>query len=212
MRNVGDAESEGKEGHKNGFPEADDFHVAEQREVIQVALLREGDGPAQNVAPKSHIGIGEEEPLSGGGFIGFLQRVRFAEPAGRKLGDVHNAEPRVDGREFVEDAAGGVERAVVDGDHFEVGIIELHECGEGGREFFFLVARGEEKGNSRAIGIRRRREILYPRQANRAIGDAESMSNPEKCDGSEENESQKVHGDWCRTLASGYPNTRCGEA
>jgi hypothetical protein len=38
------------------------------------------------------------------------------------------------------------------------------------------------------------------------------MSNPEKCDGSEENESQKVHGDWCRMLASGYPNTRCGEA
>jgi hypothetical protein len=38
------------------------------------------------------------------------------------------------------------------------------------------------------------------------------MSDPEKCDGSEENESQEVHGDWCRALASGYPNTGWGEA
>ena len=116
------------------------------------------------------------------------------------------------GREFVENAAGGVARAVVDGDHIEMGIIELHEGGEGGREFFFLVTRGEEKGNPWAIGIRRRSEIFYPGEAKRAIGDAESVGKPEKCDGSEENESKNMHGDWCRAVTSGYPNTRCGEA
>jgi hypothetical protein len=35
------------------------------------------------------------------------------------------------------------------------------------------------------------------------------VSEPEKCDGSKEKDSEKMHGDWCRMQASGYPNTRC---
>ena len=97
------------------------------------------------------------------------------------------------GRKIVEDAASGVARAVVDGDDFELGIIELHEGCEGGGEFFFLVARGEEEGDTRAIGIGRRRVIFYPGKSNRAIGDAKSVSEPEKCDGGEEKESEKMH-------------------
>jgi hypothetical protein len=38
------------------------------------------------------------------------------------------------------------------------------------------------------------------------------VSDPEKCDGSEEKDSEKMHGDWCRMQASGYPNMRCEEA
>ena len=49
MRVAGDVKGEPEERNENGLPEADNFHVAEQGNVIQVALFREGDGTAEQV-------------------------------------------------------------------------------------------------------------------------------------------------------------------
>src|SRR4029077_3570325 len=116
------------------------------------------------------------------------------------------------GSKIVEDAARGVTRAVINRYHLEMRIVELHECSESAGKFFFLVARAKENRDSRAIGIRRGRKILHPGKSKRAVSDAESVSEPEKCDGSKEKDSEKMHGDWCRMQASGYPSTRWGEA
>ena len=51
--------------------------------MFQVARFRESNGAPQDIGFETHIGIREEQPFAGGGFVGFLEGVRFAEPAGR---------------------------------------------------------------------------------------------------------------------------------
>jgi len=72
-----------KKSNKHGLPEANHFDIAHEREVFQVARFRECNGAAQDIGFETHIGICEEQPVGGGGFVGFLEGMRFAEPAGR---------------------------------------------------------------------------------------------------------------------------------
>jgi len=57
---------------------------------------------------------------------------------------MHNTKPRMRGGEFVEDAAGSIVRAVINGDDFQTWIIDIHQRDECGWQFFFFVTRGEE--------------------------------------------------------------------
>src|SRR6266446_5635807 len=98
--------------------------------------------------------------------------------------------------EVVEDASSRIFRTVINGDDLQIWVIDFHQCGERGRQFFFFVPRGEENRYARTLCIRRRREILDPRQTHGAICNAESVGQPEECDDSEENESEKMHGNW----------------
>ncbi len=110
--------------------------------------------------------------------------------------DVDNPKPGMRGCEFVEDAAGRVLRAVVDSDDLQIQVIDLHQRGKRGRQFFFFVTRREENRDTRTIGVGCGREILDPGKANGAIGNAKAVGEPEECDETKENQSKKMHGNW----------------
>ena len=113
-----------KKGNQHFFPEAVHLHVAKQREVVEFALLRQSDRAPDDIRLEAHIGIGKQKPLAIAGFKSLLKSVRFSEPAIRNLGNVHRAKTRMRRREIVENAARGILRAVVDGDDFELRIVE----------------------------------------------------------------------------------------
>ncbi|SRR5258706_7213055 len=138
-------EAESHESNENLFPEASHFDFTEQREVVEAAPFCERDGTSEDVGFEADISIGEEQPIAGGYFVAFLEGVWFAEPAGRQLIDVHSAEPGMGGRDFVEDAAGGVFRTVVYGDDLEIRVIDFHQSGESGRKFFLFIAPGKDQ-------------------------------------------------------------------
>ncbi len=76
--------------------------------MVELAIASQGDGAAKRVRLEAHIGVGKEQPIAGGGFVGFLESMRLAEPAFGKFSDVDDAETVVSGREVVEDAGGGI--------------------------------------------------------------------------------------------------------
>jgi len=82
IRIDGNVKRHAKKSNKHRLPEANHFDVAHEREVLQVARFRECNGAAQNIRFETHIGISEEQPIAVGGFVSFLEGVRFAEPAG----------------------------------------------------------------------------------------------------------------------------------
>jgi len=82
IRIDGNVKRHAKKSNKHRLPEANHFDVAHEREVLQVARFRETNGAAQGIGLEPHIGICEEQPIARGSFVGFLEGVRFAEPAG----------------------------------------------------------------------------------------------------------------------------------
>ena len=69
--------------------------------------------------------------------------MRFAEPTGRQFIDVHDFQARMSGGEFVEDARCRVSRTIVDGNDFEIGIVEFDKSGESRGQIFFFVEGGK---------------------------------------------------------------------
>jgi hypothetical protein len=77
--------------------------------------------------------------------------VGLAQPAGRQFGDVESAEfVRVLAGDGVDEVAGLIGAAVVDGDDLEVGIVLREEGVEGGGDIGGLVAGGDDDGDRRA--------------------------------------------------------------
>jgi hypothetical protein len=60
--------------------------------VVELAIASESDGAAKRVRLEAHIGVGKEQPIAGGDFVGLLKGMRLAEPAFGKFGDVDDAE------------------------------------------------------------------------------------------------------------------------
>jgi hypothetical protein len=114
------------------------------------------------------------------------------------LRDVDNAKPRMRGSEFVKDAACRVLRPVVDGNYLQIQVIDFHQRGERGGQFFFFVTRREEHRDTRAIGVGCRREIPDPGEADGAKGNAKAVGEPEERNETKENQSEKMHGNWCQ--------------
>jgi len=111
---------------------------------------------------------------------------------------VHNTKPRMRGSETVEDAAGGVLRTVIHGDDLQIRVIDFHQRGECGGQFFFFVPRREEHRDTRTTGVGYRREILDPGEADGAKGNAKAVGEPEERSETKENQSEKMHGNWCQ--------------
>jgi len=102
------------------------------------------------------------------------------------------------GSKLVEDAAGRFLRTVVDSDDLQIRVINFHQRAECGPQFFFFVTRREENRDAWTIGIGCGREILDPRKANGAISNAEAVGEPEERNETKEDQSEKMHGNWCQ--------------
>src|SRR5712664_4919710 len=100
------------------------------------------------------------------------------------------------GSELVEDAASRVLRPIIDRNYLQLRVINFHQRGKCGGQFFFFVTRREENRDARTIGVACGREILDPGKANGAIGNAKAVGEPEECDETKENQSKKMHGNW----------------
>jgi len=116
-----------------------------------------------------------------------------SQPAG-SWGDVDGPKPEMRGSELVEDAAGRVLRPVIDRDYLQIRVIDFHQRDERGGQFFFFVTRREENRDARTIGVGCGREILDPRKAHGAIGNAEAVGEPEERNETKENQSEMMHG------------------
>ena len=92
----------------------------DQREVIQFALFRQRDRAAKNIRLEAHISIRKKQPLAGRSLIRFLQRVRFAEPAGREFRNVDSAKTRMRCGELIENAARRILRTVIHANNFQM--------------------------------------------------------------------------------------------
>src|SRR6267143_3860415 len=139
----GDLKYKTKKCNEQLLPETNDFDVTEERQVVQIVLRCQGDGPAKDVGFEADISIGEEQPIAGGDFVGFLEGVWFPKPAGRQFRNMHDAEPRMRSGIIVENASGRIIRTVVHRDNFEIRIINFHQRGESRGKFFLLIARGK---------------------------------------------------------------------
>ncbi len=197
VRIVGKMKNGDEENDQGFLPETNHFHVAEEREVVQVALRCESNGAAENVRFQANVSVSKEQPLAIGLFVSFLEGMRLAEPAGREIGNVNDPKPRMQSGEIIEDAAGGIFRTVINGDYLKGGVIDIHQRGKRGGQFFFFVTRGEEDRDARAIGIAGRRDILDHRKMQRAVSNVDAVENPERSDTCAENQSEKMHGNWC---------------
>src|SRR5882762_10271925 len=111
---------------------------------------------------------------------------------------MHDAEPRMRSGEIVEDAAGRVSRTVVYGDDLKIRIVNFHQCGQSGRKFFLFIASRKDQRNSRRVRVHSRRETFQPWEADRAVGSAQTVSEPKKRDQAKKYESKNMHGNWCR--------------
>src|ERR1700741_1315842 len=109
-------------------------------------------------------------------------------------------------RKLIQDLRGGVGRTIVDGDNFQVGIIDANKCGEGGGKLLLFITSSKNQRKFGAIGVGRWRVIPKPGQSNSPIGDSQAVSEPEESDESEEEYLKETHADWSRKAASGYPN------
>ena len=139
MRLGGQVEGHSEKTDKHFFPETDHFRIAEKGEMVEFQQANQCGATAQSVWHETDIGVGEQQPFAGRGFIGFLQSVWLAEPSLRQFLDVDYFQARVRGGEFVKDARGRVGGAIVDGDDFEIGIVEGDQRGEGGGKLFFFI-------------------------------------------------------------------------
>ena len=117
-------------------------------EVVGMGGYRMGKSEADCSGVEEHIGIGEKEVVGAGLPSGKGHGVGFAEPTGRQFGDVEGAESfRVFGSYCVNDRAGLVGAAVVDGDYLKVRVVLLEKRVEGGTDVCGLVACGYDHGN-----------------------------------------------------------------
>src|SRR5260370_32893143 len=77
MRISGHVKSHPKKSNEYGLPEADHLHITNKRKVIKSARFRKSHGAAEGIGLKSHVGVGKEQPVAGGGFISLLESVWF---------------------------------------------------------------------------------------------------------------------------------------
>ncbi len=111
-----------------------------------------GNRPAQGVGLEENIGVGEEQPVASRLFTRDPHGVRLAQPAGRQFCNVDNSQLAMrfrPGRNLIHDLAGVVGGAVVDRNHFKVGILESQQAGEGFADMRFFVASRNDDADAR---------------------------------------------------------------
>src|SRR5215472_8635000 len=190
--------AEPKESDKHRLPKSHHLHVAQQGQMIEVVRFLERNRAPQNIRFEAHIRVGEQQPLARGSVVGFLQSMRLAQPAFRKPVDVHHAEPWIGGRKRIENFSRSILRAVVNGDHFEVWIVNFHEGSKRRGQLFLFVSGAEKHGNSRALRIPSGREVSDPGKAYGSVGNPETVGEPKYRDNPKQRDSNEMHGDWSR--------------
>ena len=78
--------------------------------------------------------------------------------------------PRAALGELVQNFAGSVFGTIIHRDDFKIRIVDGSQRGKSGGEFFLLVARGKNEGNTRTIGIGACRKIFQPGQTGGPVG------------------------------------------
>jgi hypothetical protein len=147
--------------------------------MVEALIQGEIHYAAENVWGEMDVGVGENDPTSGGELMPLVERVRLAEPARGKGIDMQDAEARILGGVFVHYATGGVGGAVVHGDDFVIGIVEGKHGLEGGGEFAGFIARGEDYRNAQAIFGCERGNALDAREAQDADAGADGLDRPD---------------------------------
>jgi hypothetical protein len=120
--------------------------------VVGVSGEGVGECETDGGGMEEDVGVGEEEVTRGGVAGGEGHGVGFAEPAGREFGDVDGTDSfRVLGGDGVDDGAGLVGAAVVDGDDVEVGVFlgeeSVQRCGDAGG---FVACRDDHRDRGRS--------------------------------------------------------------
>ncbi len=158
--------------------------------MVQVLLPRKSNRAAQNIGFEAHVRVRKKQPFPCSGFVGFLEGMWLAEPAGRKIDDMNYTKPRMASGEFIQDPGRGILRTVVHGDDFQIRIIDFHQCNKCGGQFLFFVPRGQKNGNARAIYVGRRSNIPNHRETQCAVSNVEAVENPKRSDQCKENQSE----------------------
>src|SRR5215472_4576158 len=146
--------------------------------MIQVVRFLERNRAPQDIGLEAHIRVGEQQPLARGSVVGFLEPMRLAQPAFRKPIDVHHPEPWIGGRKHIENFSRSILRAVINGDDFEVWIVNFHEGSKRRGQLFLFVSGAEKNGNSRALRIPSGWEVSDPGKAYGSVGHSETVGEP----------------------------------
>src|ERR1022692_4466891 len=81
--------SESEIRHNNTLPESDHRHMRHQGEMIELPGSGESHDPAERIRRELYVGISEYKPRTCCYLIRAVQRVRFPQPARRKIADVN---------------------------------------------------------------------------------------------------------------------------
>ena len=103
----------------------------------------------QRTWSKDDIRVREQDPSGALGFGGELKRMRFSQPAWRKLVDVEHVKSSIFAGQFFEYFAGRVGRAIIDGNHGECGIILSQNRSQSRFHAGCLIARCKDDRQSR---------------------------------------------------------------
>ena len=139
-----------------------DLDAAEQGRTVAHARVA-GDGgdivgiemagqPVQRVGIKAGIAVDTDEDFC-------LRQQRRGVEADRLalvFQLVYDAQLGKAGSQRIEQFAGAVAAAVVDGDDFEIRVCEFHQCFYGFLDMRFLVVAGDEDSDQRVVVARRR--------------------------------------------------------
>jgi len=120
--------------------------VRRQHQMVYLPRVGISDGAAQRVRMKDDIGIRKQQPLSLCLLPGDLQRMVFAQPAGRQFRDMQDAQARVFCRQPFQNHARRIVRAVIDSDDLHAGVLERQQTSHPALDGLGLVAGGNHDG------------------------------------------------------------------
>src|SRR5215475_1269880 len=119
--------------------------------------------------------------------------MRLAKPTVGKLVHAHHTHARILRGKFCQDLWRSIRRAVINGNNFQLRIVERYQSFHCGKKLLFFVTRCKKYRNRRTSLICSERIFLQSGQLKRAIEYAQSVRQPKKCDKSEERRENPAH-------------------
>ena len=135
-----------------------DPRIAGDRPDVRIVDQRR-DQPGRGIPVQQGVAIDADQQIAAGGGGACFERYRFSLIGGK----VDHPQPRLLLRQLLEHLGGVVRRAVVNGDHFEIGVTLGQRRADGFPSVFLLVKTRDQDRNQRIARQRRRRGILPPR-------------------------------------------------
>ena len=144
-------------------------------------FFRQRDREPQHFSFEMHIRVRKDQPFPGGMLECLLQRMRFAEPAGRKGRDRYNLQPRVFARRVLQNAFRRIFGTIVHSDHFVFWVIQRQKRIQRTRQFLGFVTRRKQNGHARAVRILQRRNARQCGNRERPKCQINGLYEPNKC-------------------------------